>query len=135
MATIYDIAKISGTSAATVSYVLNGRGEEKRISKPTQEKILAAAERLNYRPNPTARQLKTVQNPGIRIAAFWPEFYFEQSMISAMRAIKNSERCRCDLCQSTARAPARSTKQAGLCAGNRDVPPGLLQRHASAGTT
>lgn len=89
MATIYDIAKISGTSAATVSYVLNGRGEEKRISKPTQEKILAAAERLNYRPNPTARQLKTVQNPGIRIAAFWPEFYFEQSMISAMRAIKN----------------------------------------------
>ena len=89
MATIYDIAKLSGTSAATVSYVLNGRGEEKRISKPTQEKILAAAERLNYRPNPTARQLKTVSNPGIRIAAFWPEFYFEQSMVSAMRAIKN----------------------------------------------
>ncbi|STL42798.1 ferrienterobactin-binding periplasmic protein [Escherichia coli] len=36
---------------------------------------------------------------------------------------------------SAARAPACSTKQAGLCAGNRDVPPGLLQRHASAGTT
>ena len=89
MATIYDIAKISGTSAATVSYVLNGRAEEKRISRPTQEKILAAAERLNYRPNPTARQLKTVTNPSIRIAAFWPEFYFEQSMVSAMRAIKN----------------------------------------------
>ena len=89
MATIYDIAKISGTSAATVSYVLNGRGEEKRISRSTQEKILAAAERLNYRPNPTARQLKTVPNPSIRIAAFWPEFYFEQSMVSAMRAIKN----------------------------------------------
>jgi DNA-binding LacI/PurR family transcriptional regulator len=89
MATIYDIAKLSETSAATVSYVLNGRGEEKRISKPTQEKILAVAQRLNYRPNVTARQLKTTPNPSIRIAAFWPEFYFEQSMVSAMRAIKN----------------------------------------------
>ena len=89
MATIYDIAKLSDTSAATVSYVLNGRGEEKRISKPTQERILSVAQRLNYRPNVTARQLKTTPNPSIRIAAFWPEFYFEQSMVSAMRAINN----------------------------------------------
>ena len=88
MSTIYDIAKLSETSAATVSYVLNGRGEEKRISKPTQERILAVAQRLNYRPNVTARQLKSPASGTIRIAAFWPEFYFEQSLVSAMRAIK-----------------------------------------------
>lgn len=88
MSTIYDIAKLSETSAATVSYVLNGRGEEKRISKATQERILAAAQRLNYRPNVTARQLKSPTSSTIRIAAFWPEFYFEQSLVSAMRAIK-----------------------------------------------
>lgn len=89
MATIYDIAKLSQTSTATVSYVLNGRGDEKRISKATQERVMAVAERLNYRPNVTARQLKTAAPQGIRIAAFWPEFYFEQPMVSAMRAIKN----------------------------------------------
>ena len=88
MSTIYDIAKLSETSAATVSYVLNGRGEEKRISRPTQERILAVAQRLNYRPNVTARQLKSPASATIRIAAFWPEFYFEQSLVSAMRAIK-----------------------------------------------
>jgi len=89
MATIYDIANLSKTSAATVSYVLNGRGDEKRISKATQERVLGVAERLNYRPNVTARQLKSTGSPSIRIAAFWPEFYFEQSLVSAMRAIKN----------------------------------------------
>ena len=89
MATIYDIAKLSGISAATVSYVINGRGDEKRISKKTQEKVLAAAERLNYRPNITARQLKMTGSQSVRIAAFWPEFYFEQSLLSAMRAVSN----------------------------------------------
>ncbi len=89
MATIYDIAKLSGISAATVSYVINGRGDEKRISKKTQEKVLAAAERLNYRPNVTARQLKMTGSQSVRVAAFWPEFYFEQSLVSAMRAVSN----------------------------------------------
>lgn len=89
MATIYDIAKLSGISAATVSYVINGRGDEKRISKQTQEKVLAVAERLNYKPNVTARQLKVSGSQSIRIAAFWPEFYFEQSLVSAVRAISN----------------------------------------------
>lgn len=89
MATIYDIAKLSETSAAAVSYVLNGRGDEKRISKQTQERILGVAERLNYRPNVMARQLKNQSNAGVRIATFWPAFYFEQAIVSAMQAISN----------------------------------------------
>ncbi len=92
MATIYDIAKLSGTSAATVSYVLNGKGDERHISKGTQERVLAAAERVNYRPNITARQLKKTGGQRTRIAALWPEFYFEQSMLSAIRAIKEVTR-------------------------------------------
>ena len=54
MATIYDIANLCRTSIATVSYVLNGRGDEHRISKATQEKVLSVAESLNYRPNTSA---------------------------------------------------------------------------------
>lgn len=89
MATIYDIAELSKTSAATVSYVLNGRGDERRISKATQERVLSVAERLNYHPNITARQLKAPGHSSIRIAALWPEFYFEQPLLSAMRAIRD----------------------------------------------
>lgn len=89
MATIYDVAKLSKTSAATVSYVLNGRGDEKRISKATQERVLAAAERVSYRPNTTARQLKVSGGRSVRIIVFWPDFYFEQSLVSVMRAINN----------------------------------------------
>lgn len=96
MATIYDIAELSKTSAATVSYVLNGRGDERRISKATQERVLAVAERLNYHPNITARQLKSTGKPIIRLAALWPEFYFEQPLVSAMRAIRDVVRMSLD---------------------------------------
>ena len=34
MATLKDIADICGVSTATVSYVLSGRGTEKRITDP-----------------------------------------------------------------------------------------------------
>lgn len=96
MATIYDIAELSKTSAATVSYVLNGRGDERRISKATQERVLAVAERLNYHPNITARQLKSTGKPIIRLAALWPEFYFEQPLLSVMRAIRDVVRMSLD---------------------------------------
>lgn len=87
MATIYDIAKLCQTSAATVSYVLNGRGDERRISKATQEKILAAAEALNYRPNTNAKRLSTDSPQQLSIALYWPWRYFEQPMIAIMRAV------------------------------------------------
>ena len=51
-----DVARAAGVSAQTVSNVLNGRtgfGEE------TRERVLAAAERLQFRPNRAAQQLRT----------------------------------------------------------------------------
>ncbi|WP_246710273.1 LacI family DNA-binding transcriptional regulator [Martelella soudanensis] len=45
--TIRDIAKASGVSAATVSLVLNGKGE---ISEATRLRVLEAVSRLNYVP-------------------------------------------------------------------------------------
>ncbi len=49
MATLKDIAEACGTSAATVSYVLSGRGTEKRISAQMQKQITDAAEKLDYK--------------------------------------------------------------------------------------
>ncbi|MES2826511.1 MAG: LacI family DNA-binding transcriptional regulator [Bacteroidota bacterium] len=53
-----DIAEHVGVSIALVSYVLNGQAELKQVSKENADKIRAAAERLNYRPNQIAKSLK-----------------------------------------------------------------------------
>jgi LacI family transcriptional regulator len=58
---IKDIAKEVGVSTTTVSFVLNGKAKEKRISDDLKEKILETAARLNYRPNQVARGLRTGQ--------------------------------------------------------------------------
>jgi LacI family transcriptional regulator len=53
---IADELKISKT---TVSFVLNGKGDEKHISKKTQEKVFALVKKYNYRPSSVAQSLKT----------------------------------------------------------------------------
>ncbi|MCU4176605.1 LacI family DNA-binding transcriptional regulator [Carboxylicivirga sp. N1Y90] len=57
-ASIKDIAKHLNVSVPTVSLVMNGRGDEKRISKETQERILKYAQEQNYKPNIFAKGLK-----------------------------------------------------------------------------
>lgn len=55
---IKDIAQDLGISKTTVSFVLNNKGDEKNISKKTQEKILAYVHEVNYQPNQIAKSLK-----------------------------------------------------------------------------
>ena len=64
-ATIYDIAKLSNTSSATVSRVLNDKGYP--VKKELKERVLAASEELNYMPNLIGRQLKTNESNEIGI--------------------------------------------------------------------
>lgn len=54
---LQDISKALNVSKATISFVLNGRGDEKRVSKNTQAKILEFAKTHNYQPNQLARGL------------------------------------------------------------------------------
>jgi DNA-binding LacI/PurR family transcriptional regulator len=56
-ASIKDIAELCGVSKPTVSDVLNGKAKQKRISSATSEKVLAAAEKLNYQVNLQARNM------------------------------------------------------------------------------
>lgn len=51
-----DVAEAAGVSIATVSRVLNGKAG--RISPETRERVLAAAERLQYKPDPRALSLR-----------------------------------------------------------------------------
>ena len=57
--TLHDVAARAGVSTTTASYILNGRSAEMRISAATQQRVRAAAEELSYRPNPSARNLRT----------------------------------------------------------------------------
>lgn len=54
-----DIAKKVGVSTSLVSYVLNNKGKENRVSEQTENIIRKAAKELNYYPNLNARSLKT----------------------------------------------------------------------------
>ncbi len=54
-----DIASKVGVSASLVSYVLNNKDKENRVSHETANKIRKAAKELNYFPNLNARSLKT----------------------------------------------------------------------------
>lgn len=56
---IHDIARELGVSAATISYVLNGRAVEKRISADRAQSILDYVAGSGYRPNRMARSLRT----------------------------------------------------------------------------
>ncbi|HSJ54219.1 MAG TPA: LacI family DNA-binding transcriptional regulator [Anaerolineae bacterium] len=59
MPTIKDVAREAGVSTATVSYVLNSSGN---ISQETRRRVLAAVERLGYRPSVIARGLQAGQS-------------------------------------------------------------------------
>lgn len=60
MPTIKDVAREAGVSIATVSYVLNNKVAG--ISDATCKQVWEAVERIGYRPNVTARNLRSSQS-------------------------------------------------------------------------
>ena len=67
MASINDVAKKAGVGVSTVSKVLNNYAN---ISKETREKVLAAAEELNYVPNAIASALSSKNSKRIAVIVF-----------------------------------------------------------------
>ena len=54
-----DIARIAGVSPSTVSFVLNGKAKQMRISETLAAKIVEVAKKEGYHPNPVAVSLRT----------------------------------------------------------------------------
>src|SRR2546429_7820769 len=57
-ATLRDVATAAGVHPATASRALNP-STRLLVSEETAQRVLAAAARLGYRPNPVARSLRT----------------------------------------------------------------------------
>lgn len=56
---IHDIARQLNVSATTVSFVLNGKADEKRISGDVRKKVLDQVKLVGYQPNMVAKSLRT----------------------------------------------------------------------------
>lgn len=56
---ISDIARSLGISVTTVSFVLNGKAEEKRISEAMTKRVLDYVKKVGYKPNQLAQSLRT----------------------------------------------------------------------------
>jgi len=80
LASIYDLAKATGVSYSTVSRVLNGCG---RISEATRRKVLAAAEKSDFKPKMQARRLTVSLIFGFfHEASVSHDFYFMEALSS-----------------------------------------------------
>ena len=60
--TIYDVAARAGASASTVSAVLSGSWQDRRISADTARRVTLAATELGYSPNLQARGLRQARS-------------------------------------------------------------------------
>ena len=58
---ISDIAKALGISVTTVSFILNDKAKEKRISESLTKRVLDYVNKVGYKPNQLAKSLRTGQ--------------------------------------------------------------------------
>lgn len=72
-----DIAKALNVSKTTVSWVLAGQGDQRKISPATQKRILDYAKAVDYQPNLLAKSLLsgTTHTFGLVVPSIGDEFY------------------------------------------------------------
>lgn len=91
-----DVAREAGVSPTTVSFVLNGRCDS--IAPETQQRVLAVAARLHYRPHLAARALATGRTRRIGLILNQPESfstndtYFSEVLAGIIRRATEHDR-------------------------------------------
>ncbi|PSL04678.1 LacI family transcriptional regulator [Haloactinopolyspora alba] len=97
MATIYDVARHAGVSAATVSRVLNGHV---KVDPALAERVTAAVAQLGYRRNAVARNLRTSQTSLWAVIVSDIENPFFTSMVRGIEDVASSAGFSVVLCNS-----------------------------------
>lgn len=77
-----DIAEALNVSKTTVSWVLSGHGDERKISQSTQKKIIDYAKLVKYRPNYLAKSLNSgkTKTLGLVVPFIGDTFYAQVAM-------------------------------------------------------
>jgi len=87
-ATVHEVARVAGVSAATVSRLLNGTA---KVSDDKRQAIEQAIERLNYKPNVLAQNLKTGSSRTIGILTqSLASGYFADAMAGVDEALQGT---------------------------------------------
>lgn len=92
--TAEQIASRLKLSQTTVSLVLNGRDKLHRIPERTAQRVRAAAEAMNYRPNPVARQLAGKRSNAVGVLIN-TEAVADTRLIQALETRAAERRIRC----------------------------------------
>jgi LacI family transcriptional regulator len=134
MTTIYDVARRSGVSPATVSRVLSGR---RNVDPDLSEKVRAAVAELGYRPNGVARNLRRASTHLWAVVISDIENPFFTSLVRGLEDVAQPEGYHVVLCNSdedpakeAAYASAVLTEQmAGVVISPSGTPDGVVQLH------
>ncbi|MGE5571559.1 MAG: LacI family DNA-binding transcriptional regulator [Bacteroidota bacterium] len=112
MTTMKDIAKVLGLNESTVSRALNNHPY---VRPETREKVIAAARRMNYRPNTLARSLATSRSyvVGLVISNIANLFFAE--VTKGIEEVADAHGYSVILCD-TGRNPAKELKYLDLLA-------------------
>lgn len=92
MPTIKDVAKQAGVSPTTVSIILRGKSEDRKIPAATCERVREAARQIGYRPDPSAKRLRMGGDRKPVIAFFWPLDYRLPVLASFLNSISKELR-------------------------------------------
>jgi LacI family transcriptional regulator len=91
---IVDIANKLNISKTTVSFILNGRAREKRISDELVERVLKFVKEVGYKPNSLAKSLRTGKSHiiGLMVENIADPFFANIARYIEDRAYKNGYR-------------------------------------------
>ena len=82
--TIYEVAKASGVSLATVSRVINNQGN---VTPKTREKVQATIQRLGYKPSGLAQALATNKSTTIGVVIPRANYVYISSVLNGIAEV------------------------------------------------
>lgn len=91
MPTLKEIAKAAGVSTSTVSIVLGGKAQTRKISRETVDRVLQTARDMGYQLNVSARRLRSRENRSAYvIAVFWSLDFRTLWMVRFLRGLQEA---------------------------------------------
>lgn len=88
---LHDLSKSLNISKGTISLVLNGKGDEKCVSKETQEKIIEFAKEHHYNANQLSRGLSRGKSEmiGLVVADIADSFFLQKLPKELRKGLSN----------------------------------------------